>query len=338
MKLDEAQKIADLLKENNFKEVSMAENPEELENYLPAGEIARKLIVRLDGEAISKVLTELGYKTFVEKVGVPTNPENSAFALKSTEDEETGVKKFYIQPLWHYTVVEQINETVRQSQQFQPVKEEFEEKNKQTIEEKIKTFSQIDDYVAVVVKKTGFNINKDFTVFVSYAVIENNNLVDNQMFFINDDIRPEKIEHYTTKDPLTDTAPFDFIKINLPSMDGCKNPEDFRDRRDVLRHMYKVLRGRNVVFYFKDESRFLKRMFDEEGIPAEHHYSNIIKADYGIRELIDWMEPKASLKIRKVYDRYQIANDTSENMYTQESKKLARLTFAALRKYTRSQQ
>ena len=138
MTLEEAQKVADLLKENNFKEISLAENPEELENYLPAGEIARKLVVRLDGEAISKVLTELGYKTFVEKVGVPTNPENSAFTLKSTEDEETGVKKFYIQPLWHFTVIDQINEVIKQSAQFQPVKEEYEEKNKQTIEEKNK--------------------------------------------------------------------------------------------------------------------------------------------------------------------------------------------------------
>lgn len=332
MNWNEIAEVRDTLRENNFREIILTDNPQDLENYYTAAEIARKLHVRLEPDDMNKALLELGYKNFINKIGVPVNQENSAFVVKSFTDEETGVKKYYIQVVWHFSVVDEINKIMAANPNFQNVKPQIEEKNHQKINEINEKFSKIGDFIAVTVKKTGFNINKDFVVYVSYTIIENNKMTENNVLFIDDNVTPERVAYYLEKDELTDACPYDYMKVDLPHM----NPkEHFMDRKDALRILYSKLNGRTVLFYDKEESRFLKKMFEEAEIPADFHYDNIIKQDFSLKELVDWNEPKLSLKLKKVYERHSVENDGLENKYSFESKRLARLAFVTMKKYAK---
>lgn len=333
MNWKEISEVRDILREANFREILLAEAPQDIENYLTASEIARKLNTRLDSDEINQLLLELGYKNFINKIGVPNNPDNSAFAVKSIIDEDTQAKKYYIQALWHYNVVNEINEIMEKSEHFQKIKPEKEKNIFEKIEDINKKFERIDDYVAITVKKTGFNLQKDFVVYVSYTIIKNNNLLENNVLFINDNIDQEKTEYYLQKDELTDAAPFDYIKIDLPTMSSKFN---FINRRDALRIIYKAILGQKVVFFDKEESRFIKKMFDDEGIPIESSYEKIIQEDFALKEIIDWNEPKQSLKLKKIYDRYNIEPAGTENKYAYESKRLAKLTYRVLSKYVKN--
>lgn len=327
MTLEEVLKVKELLDENDFIEVT-GDNLELLDGYIPAGEIARKLMVRFDAKEMSTVLMELGYKNYVDKCPVPTNAENSAYMLKSFTDEDTQVEDFYIQCLWKRSVIDEINDVLQKDENFKTNRlPELQKENQKEKEFKIQNFKEITDYVAVVVKKTGFNINKDFAIYISYAEIKDKEMVNNVFLPVNDGIDEERSEHYYAKNELTDMSPFDYIKINLPHVDP---QQEFMDRKDVLRKIYNDFKGKKIVFFNKEESRFIKKMFEEEGIPEAHAYESIIDSDYGIKELIDWMNPNTDLKLKKVYEFYKIPFNKSENKYLQESKRLAQLTFRAL--------
>lgn len=100
MLLEDANKIIEMLKENEFNVIDLSENAESLDDYYTASEFARRIDIRLPIEIMSEALKSLGYKIYFEKVGLPSNPENSAVVLKYSEDDITGVKDYYIQCLW----------------------------------------------------------------------------------------------------------------------------------------------------------------------------------------------------------------------------------------------
>lgn len=319
MILDEVKQIANLLKENNFKEISFNETPDELDNYLSATEIARRLKYRLQSDEISQLLIDLGYKTFIEKVGVPTNPENGAFSIKFITDDETLERKYYIQSLWTTDVVNEINSIIDSDKNFLDKVPSIQERNKKVKELEINNFKSLGDFVSVVVKKTGFNEDKDFVIYLSLAVFKSGQMVSNYVLPVNDGLDDEKIFYYYDKEPITGMSPFDYIKVDINSNNDS---QILLNRKDVLRSLYKILKGMDVVYYNIEESRFIKKMFESENIPKEHSYENIIGKEYNLKGVIDWLDEKQSLRIKDVYYRYQIPYDNSENKYLQESKRL----------------
>ena len=322
MNLNDVLKIKEMLKDNNFKELDFNENPEDFENYYPSSEIARRLDYRLLGEEMSQVLSDLGYKTFVEKTGVPSNPENSAFAVKFITDDETLERKYYIQPLWDNSVIEQINETMEKNPEFLEKIPSIVERNKKEMKEKIKKFKIVGDFVSVVVKKTGFNEEKDFVIYVSLAKYVNGELTDNLVLPLNDGIDDEKLTYYYEQEPLTEMAPFNYIRVNIKEL--MENGV-LLDRKEALRRIFKIINGQNLVYFNIEESRFLKKMFKDENIPEQYSYENIILGDYDVKSVIDWIDQKKSLKIRDVYKRYDIPYDVNDDKFLQESKRLGML-------------
>lgn len=304
----EIEDMIEVLKENNFKELNYNENPEDFEHYLTAAEIAKKIDIRLTSEIINEALLSLGYKTFHNKIGLPANPDNSAFCMKMFEDEETLEKKYYIQCLWHESEVKNINEQIMSNEQFNEKKNDLINDNNKKINSILRAFKSIDDYITVSVKKTGFNPKQDFVIFISYSIYEKSNgLVNSGYIFIDDDLDDIKIDRYLKKNEISDMSPYDFIKIDLPLMDSYSNNLNFIDRKNSLRFLYKIFKDRNVIFYDQNEEVFIREMFKKENIPDYHNHRSSAKKILFFKDYIDWIEPKESMKLKKVYKRHDIS-------------------------------
>jgi hypothetical protein len=334
MTFDEATNIVNLLKEADFNVLNLSENPEEMEMYYTATEMARRIDVRLDSETMSKALLELGYKAYQDKVGLPTNPENSAIALKFSEDDTTGIKDYYIQCLWSKEELFTINKAIMGNYHFHEKKEELREKNKKTVSDLLNSFLEMEQYIVINVKKTGFNLKYDFILYLSYAIYNKstNGIVSSGYLLIDDDLDDDKTERYTTKNEITDMSPFDYIKLQLPTMDDCNFRHLFLPRIDALRKIYSLTKGKNIVFYNDQEEKFINKLFDKEDLNEEYKFSYIKNRTYFFKDLIDWLEPKESFKIRDVYRRYQINTNKGEG-FQKDALMLNEAIFKVLNKY-----
>lgn len=314
MELEDIKKVIDMLKEADFNIVDMSENPDDIEMYYTASEIARRLDVRLDNETINKAMCELGYKTFYEKIGLPTNPENSSVTLKSFENEDTGEKDYYLQCLWDKSLLEDINGKIMNNSYFESKKIEIEAENNAKRNELLSDFQSLDEYVVMSVKKTGFNLKKDFIIYISYVIFSKSDkkILSSGYIFVDDDIDDEKINRYTEKNELTDMSPFDYIKIPLPTMDDSNFDSLFLDRLEALRHIYKISNKRNIIFYSEQEERFINKLFEKEDIPEDHLFKNVKKRSFYFKDIVDWIESKESFKLRDIYNRYQIVENKGE--------------------------
>jgi hypothetical protein len=313
MKLEEVMKIKEMLSEAFFKEINPSENPEELDNYYTASEIARRIDIRLDNKTMNEAMVSLGYKTFVEKAGVPTNPDNSAFVMKMFEDDEKNEKNYYIQVLWKKEELANINKLIMENPHFDEHKAKLVIENKKTVKTKLEEFTGLYDYVVLSVKKTGFSLNKDFVVYISYSICKKETgIVSSGYILLDDDIDEAKTERYLDENEFTGMAPYDYIGISVPTMDDCQYRDLFLPRVEALRSLYPIVKGKNVIFYNKSDENFIKRLFENEGIAYEHTYENIINGEsHSFKDLIDWLEPKESFKLKDVFTRYKIMKNKS---------------------------
>jgi hypothetical protein len=315
VKLEESKKILEMLKEADFNILDLSECMDELDNYFTASEMARRLDVRLDIETMTKALTELGYKTYYEKIGLPSNPENSAVVLKYIEDEKTGEKDYYIQCLWDKEVLPAINEKIMNNVYFEPQKQEIESNNNIKREELLSNFNKLDTYLVMSVKKTGFNLKKDFIIYISYILFDKkeNTIVNSGYILVDDEIDEEKIERYTSKNEITDMSPFDYISLPLPSMDDFNPHGEFKSRLDSLREIYKVSKGKDIIFANIQEELFINELFNkEEDISDEFRFSSIKGRTFYFQELVDWLESKESFKIKDIYKRYGVLSNKGD--------------------------
>jgi DNA polymerase III epsilon subunit-like protein len=309
MTLDEVNKIRELLLEHDFRELKPSEDFEVIsEDYLTAKEIARKLDIKLDMQSMNEALTGFGYKQWVEGASVPSNPDNSAFIIKSIENEEDDVKEYYIQPVWQNSVVSELDDFIASNEDFRKQKVEVIRKNKKIKNQKLKFFSSNADFVALYVKKTGFHIKKDFIVSIGFAVVEDNQVVKTGEMLVNDDLDEEKTERYLHVDDIYEKSPFNFIKIKLPTMENCSYSSKFVSRRNVLRLVYKLIRNKDVVWHNADNSApFLQKLFENEGnIPLRHCYNEIIGEEVCLREAFEWLEPKESDRLFDISNRHSV--------------------------------
>lgn len=336
MKLEDSKKILEMLKEADFNILDLSEGFDELENYFTASEMARRLDVRLDSETMTKALTELGYKTYYEKVGLPSNPENSAVVLKYMEDELTGEKDYYIQCLWDRSVLPVINDKIMGNTYFEEQKKEIEKNNNIKRLELLNSFKDLNTYLVMSVKKTGFNLKKDFIIYISYLLFDKkeNKIIGSNYILVDDDIDDEKINRYTFKNEVTDMSPFDYIKLPLPSMDDFNSHGNFKSRLDALREIYKISKGRNIIFANMQEELFINELFNkEEDISDEHSFSSIKSRSFYFQELMDWLESKESFKMKDIYGRYGI-NSNKGDGFKRESMMLNDAIIKVLGKYT----
>ena len=197
---------------------------------------------------------------------------------------------------------------------FEPKKIEIEAENNAKRDELLNDFRSLDEYVVMSVKKTGFNVKKDFIIYVSYVIYSKsqNSILSSGYIFVDDDIDDEKIDRYTEKNELTDMSPFDYIKIPLPTMDDSNFDSLFLDRLEALRQIYKIAQKRNIVFYSEQEERFINALFEKEDIPEEYLFRNVKRRSFYFKELVDWIESKESFKLRDIYTRYKIVENKGE--------------------------
>lgn len=309
MKLEEVEKLRDLLLEHDFRELKPSEDFEVInENYLTAKQIARKLEVKLDQKTMNEALAAFGFKQWIEGAALPNDPENSAFIIKSIENDEGDSKDYYIQPVWEVSVVDVINTLMNESKEFREQKEEVIRKNKKIKNAKLQFFSKNTNFVALSMKKTGFNINKDFIVSIGFAVVENGSVVKTGEMLVDDDLDKEKTDRYLEVDDIYEKSSYNFIKIKLPTMKDCSYANKFVSRRNVLRLLYKLIRNKDVVWHNAElNAPFLQKLFENEGnIPMKHCYNNIIANECCIREAFEWLEPKESDRLFDISNRHEI--------------------------------
>lgn len=333
MLLEDANKIIEMLKENEFNVIDLSENAESLDDYYTASEFARRIDIRLPIEIMSEALKSLGYKIYFEKVGLPSNPENSAVVLKYSEDDITGVKDYYIQCLWKKEELENINHKIMTNEYFEQQKQPLIQKNKETISDILNSFKNMEDYVVLSLKKTGFNLKHDFIIYIAYTIFnKEKGLISSGYFLIDDDIDDIKIKRYLNKSETTGMSPFDYLKLQLPPMDDCNFRELFLSRLNVLRRLYSLTKRKNVVFYSDLDEKFLNKLFEKEELPREFIFSTIKNRSFYFKDLIDWLEPKESYKLKDVYSRYQV-NKKSNEGFQQDAIMLNELIYKVLKKY-----
>jgi len=309
MTLEEVNKIRELLLEHDFRELKPSEDFEVIsEEYLTAKQIARKLEVKLDQKTMNEALSAFGFKQWVEGSSVPSNPENSAFIIKSIESEEGDSKDYYIQPVWELSVVEELDSLMNESAEFRKQKEEVIKKNKKIKNAKLQFFSKDSDFVAISMKKTGFNLKKDFIVSIGFAVVKDGEVIQTGEMLVDDDLDQEKTDRYLEIDDIYEKSSYNFIKIKLPTMPDCNYANKFVSRRNVLKIIYKLVRNQDIVWHSAElNAPFLQQLFrNESDIPLRHCYDEIISSENCIREAFEWLEPKESDRLFDISNRHEI--------------------------------
>jgi DNA polymerase III epsilon subunit-like protein len=309
MTLEEVNKIRELLLEHDFRELKPSEDFEVIsEDYLTAKQMARKLEVKLDQQTMNEALSAFGFKQWIEGASVPSNPDNSAFIIKSIENDEGDSKDYYIQPVWDLSAIGDLNDLMNESVEFRKQKEEVIRKNKKIKNSKLQFFTKESNFVAISMKKTGFNIKKDFVVSIGFAVVEDGAVVKTGEMLVDDDLDQEKTDRYLEVDEIYEKSSFNFIKIKLPTMPDCSYANKFVSRRNVLRLLYKLIRNQDVVWHnAENNAPFLQKLFENEGdIPLRHCYNEIISNECCVREAFEWLEPKESDKLFDISQRHEI--------------------------------
>lgn len=298
MRLEEIQELRNFLLENDFKELKPSEDSEVInEEYVSNKDISRKLEVKLDTKTVNDALTTFCFRTYYNGAYIPTNQDNSAFIIKAVEDEETDEKNFYIQPVWKKEIIKELDDLMNQSEQFIALKNEILERNKKIKNEKLKAFARDVDFVALAIKKTGFNLNKDFIISIGYAVVEDNKIIKHGQLLVNDDIDEEKTLRYTAVDEIYGKSAFDFIRITLPTMPDCRYKDKFYTRLNALKLLQKIINNKHVIWHGANEKApFLERLFEreEEEIPENKRYNSLISSESCVKEAFEWLEPKES--------------------------------------------
>lgn len=309
MTLEEVNKLRELLLEHDFRELKPSEDYEVIsEEYLTAKQIARQLDVKLDQQTMNEALSTFGFKQWIEGASVPSNPDNSAFIIKAIENDEGDSKDYYIQPVWDFSVISDLNDLMNESVEFRKQREEVIRKNKKIKNSKLQFFTKKSNFIALSMKKTGFNIKKDFIVSIGFAVVEDGAVVKTGEMLVDDDIDQEKTDRYLEIDEIYEKSSFNFIKIKLPTMPDCSYANKFVSRRNVLRLVYKLIRNKDVVWHNAEQNApFLQKLFQNEGdIPLRHCYNDIIADECCIREAFEWLEPKESDKLFDLSNRHEI--------------------------------
>lgn len=316
------EKIINLLKENDFLEINQ-DNIEKKDNYYTSNEISRLLEVRLDHKSTDQLLLACGLKTYIEKKGVPANPEKTAFIVRYREkeisDEDDSyvenddiVYEPYIVPLYHKSVIGDMNEFLINNEQFSSIKKEIIENN---YKEKVKVVDYFkkntNNYVYVDVVTSGYSLKNDFVIMVSFIEVENSEIINKEYLMIDDDIDTKKSNRYYFVNEKTGMSPYDYIKIDLPYTEN--NQYKFVSRINALRYIYKKTVNKNACFYNESAFNFIQKMFESEDL-IKNSTPNIVKNIVYLNDYLDWNEEKQSIKPKDLFEKYGIIKNKNNGL------------------------
>lgn len=258
--------MVSMLKGADFEFIDEEENPDRFSDFQTAFQIKKALKIPLSSHIIGQAIDYCGLRGFYKGHRIPANPDETAFTVRENMDKEK-----YIVPLFNKRMFSEIENVIKEDENFQKHLNEILKKEKEA-------FIKEKDFWVCDIITTAPSPAVGKLIAIIFVKIENNTLTDRYYYYlINPELTQEEIEAYTTPFKEGMKSSYEMTGIALPGMEEA-DENSFISKYEALRMIYRISSKKNILSAHSDEVEdFINNYFKEKGIAEENHFQNIVK-------------------------------------------------------------
>jgi hypothetical protein len=264
-------KMISMLKNADFEFIDDEENPDRFSDFQTAFQIKKALKIPLNSQTIGQAIDYCGLRGYYKGHRIPANPDETAFTVRENINKEK-----YIVPLFKKRMFSEIENVIKEDENFQKYLGEILKKEKEA-------FIKEKDFWVCDIITTAPSPAFGKLIAIIFLKIENNSLTNKHFYYlINPEMNKNEIEAYTTPFKEGMKTSYELTGIAVPGMKES-DENSFISKYEALRNIYKICSKKNIISAHSDEIEdFINNYFKDLNIPVENHFQNIVSSHISI--------------------------------------------------------